>query len=150
MLGGGGVEEFLTPEEKKRLEEDRKKRLQDLEGSAGTWMKPKAVPQDLGVAAVLAGLLQGGGGLLQGGGGLLQGGGGPLPTTFLQGAAGSVGGSNLLSLLAAGGKPKKRGLNKTNSPCFACQNYGHWADDPECPLQTKKNKAEKKVDVAEG
>jgi hypothetical protein len=54
------------------------------------------------------------------------------------------GGNNLLSLLAAGGKVKKRGLNKTNSPCFACQGFGHWADDPECPLQQKRNKPEKK------
>ena len=113
------MEELLTPEEKKRLEEDRKQRaVSPVEGSSGSG-KQKVVSQDLGMAAVLAGLLQGVGG---------QGGGG----------------NNLLSLLAAGGKVKKRGLNKTNSPCFACQGFGHWADDPECPLQQKRNKPEKK------
>ena len=64
--------------------------------------KPKAAQQDYGAAAVLAGLLQG-----------VQGVGG-----------GSAGWNNLLSLFAAGGKPKKRGLDKTNSPCFGCQGYG--------------------------
>ena len=110
---------MLTPEEKKRLEEDRKQRAVSADvGSSGSG-KQKAVPQDVNMAAVLAGILQGVGG---------QGGGG----------------NNLLSLLAAGGKVKKRGLNKTNSPCFSCQGYGHWADDPECPLQNKRNKPEKK------
>ena len=131
VLGGGGIEELLTTEEKKRLEDDRKKRsTSPAEGSSGgNSVKTKAVAQqDFGIAAVLAGLLQGGGG----------------------GASGSAGGNSLLSLIAAGGKPKKRGLNKTNSPCFGCQGYGHWADDPECPLQVKKTKSDKKSDGVDG
>jgi len=117
VLGGGGVEELLTPDEKKRLEEERKQRAVPVTTSSpGVSGKQPAGSQDLGVAAVLAGLLGVGGG-----------------------------GNSLLSLLAAGGKTKKRGLNKTNSPCFACQGFGHWADDPECPLQNKRNKpADKK------
>ena len=123
---------MLTSEEKKRLEEDRKKRSQD-EGSSGcgSTVKEAGASQDVGIAAVLAGLLQGGGGGL------------------LQGTSGSAGGNSLLSLLAAGGKSKKRGLDKTNSPCFGCQGYGHWANDAECPLQVKKMKADKK-DAGEG
>ena len=110
------MEELLTPDEKKRLEEERKQRaVSPAESSSGSG-KQKVVPQDLGLAAVLAGLLKG-----------------------VQGVGG---GNNLLSLLAAGGKAKKRGLNKTNSPCFACQGFSHWADDPECPLQNKRNKPE--------
>ena len=122
VLGGGGVEELLTPDEKKRLEEERKQRAVPVTTSSpGVSGKQPAGSQDLGVAAVLAGLLQGVGGQVGGGG------------------------NSLLSLLAAGGKTKKRGLNKTNSPCFACQGFGHWADDPECPLQNKRNKpADKK------
>ena len=117
------MEEFLTPEEKKRLEEDRKKRaVSPGEGSSGCSTKPKTGQQDLGAAAVLVGLLQG-----------------------AQGVGGSsAAGNNLLSLLAAGGKSKKRGLDKTNSPCFGCQGYGHWANDPECPLQNKNKKVDKK------
>ena len=133
MLGSGGVEEFLTPEEKKRLEDDRKKRVgsPSADGPAGSSGKTKpSAQQDLGLAAVLAGLLQGGGG-----GGLLQG------------AGGSAGGNSLLSMIAAGGKQKRKGLNKTNSPCFACQGYGHWAGDPDCPLENKRAKADKKDSV---
>ena len=52
------MEESLTPEEKKRLEDDCKKRAASTaEGSSGCSGKPKAAQQDYGVAAVIAGLL---------------------------------------------------------------------------------------------
>ena len=61
VLGGGGIEELLTSEEKKRLEDNMKKRsTSPAEGSSGTSVKTEAmVQQDFGIAAVLAGLLQG-------------------------------------------------------------------------------------------
>ena len=79
------MEELLTEEEKKRLEEDRKNRaVCPSDGASG--LKPKVVQNDaVGMAAVLASLLGGAGHIAGGGGGT----------------------GNLLSMIAAGAKPNR-------------------------------------------
>ena len=125
------MEELLTAEEKKRLEEDRKNRaVSPCAGASGS--KPNVVQNDaVGMAAVLASLLGGAGHIAGGGGGT----------------------GNLLSMIAAGAKPNRTRpmiRTKANSSCFACQGYGHWANDPECPLKTKNKVAKKDNDEEEG
>lgn len=116
VIGGGSTDSELTAEEKKRMEEVRRKHLQPPASATAS----ASVTQDNANATAM-----------------LQ--------SFLQSAAGSGWGnkrdsSSLLTMMAAGAPKNKTPRTKGNSPCFACFKYGHWAGDPECEAKKDHEK----------